>query len=75
MALQPSSSAVADDEGIEILSAEEGRALFDELARENLGISGDEFVRRWHEGEWRDIDSSPVVELVMSLPLVGLSWH
>lgn len=71
MASQPTSSAVADDEGIEILSLEEGRAFFDEMARERLGISGDEFVRRWHAGEWRDDHRSEILELVIMLPFAG----
>ena len=36
-----------------ILSLDEGRRLFDHQARQTLGISGDEFLRRWDAGEYR----------------------
>jgi hypothetical protein len=34
------------------LNDEEGRAFFDEQARAQLGISGEEFLRRWDAGEF-----------------------
>lgn len=34
---------------------EEGRALFDRQARQLMGMSGEEFIRRWDGGEFRDI--------------------
>ena len=37
------------------LSPEESRAWFDKQARELLGISGEEFVRRLDAGEYADI--------------------
>jgi hypothetical protein len=39
-------------------SAEEGRAMFDRQARELVGMSGDEFIRRWDAGEFRDVADS-----------------
>jgi hypothetical protein len=36
-----------------ILSPDDGRRLFDHQARRTLGISGDEFLRRWDAGEYR----------------------
>ncbi|CAA9584359.1 MAG: hypothetical protein AVDCRST_MAG59-5268 [uncultured Thermomicrobiales bacterium] len=36
-----------------ILSLDEGRRLFDHQSRRTLGISGDEFLRRWDAGEYR----------------------
>lgn len=41
-----------DVEGVKVLSEAEGRALFDEVARHVLGISGEEFLRRWDAGEY-----------------------
>ncbi len=37
------------------LTVEESWALFDQHARELLGISGDEFVRRWNAGDYDEI--------------------
>ena len=44
----------ADEDGVAVyeLDAGEGRALFDKAARRELGISGDEFLRRWDAGEY-----------------------
>lgn len=54
---------------VRILSKEEGRRLFDEEARRTLGISGDEFIRRYDAGEFDDPDDSPeVMNLVSLLP-------
>lgn len=46
-------TAVLDQPAAEAreLTREEGRALLDEHAREFLGISGAEFMRRWDAGE------------------------
>ena len=58
----------ADGE-VRFLSREEGRALFDQRARNLLGISGDEFLRRWDAGEYDamvdDPDHPEIVDLVM----------
>ena len=54
------------------LTAEEGREAFDRSARFTLGISGEEFLRRWGEGEWKnDIDQPGVITMYGLLPLVG----
>jgi hypothetical protein len=49
-------SAPADDaqesDGIRLLSEEEAREHFDRSARRLLGISGDEFLRRYDAGEY-----------------------
>lgn len=52
------------------LSPEEAQALFDQLARESLGISGDEFLRRWDAGEYEGVDTPEVIEMYMLLGLV-----
>lgn len=38
------------------LSQEEGRELFDRAAWHHLGISGEEFMRRWDAGYYDDPD-------------------
>lgn len=54
------------------LSYEEGRRMFDERCRARLGISGDEFLRKWDAGEYGpDPDDHPgVMGLYMLLPFV-----
>jgi hypothetical protein len=53
------------------LSREEGRALLDRAARDLLGISGEEFLRRWDAGGYeadRDRCEPDVTELAMLIP-------
>jgi len=38
------------------LSREEGREMFVRVARRKLGISGEEFIRRWEAGYYDDPD-------------------
>lgn len=54
------------------MSDEQAHALFERAAREELGMSGEEFLRRWDAGEWRDTwDDIPAVRSVqMMIPLV-----
>lgn len=40
------------DDGIRFLDDDEARELFDREARRLLGISGDEFLRRYDDGEY-----------------------
>jgi hypothetical protein len=58
--------------GIVQVTAEEGRELFDRKARETLGISGEEFLRRWDAGEYRPVpdtrEGRKIGRLVMMLP-------
>jgi len=42
-------------EGVQIISAAEAREIFDYQARRLMGMSGEEFLRRWDEGEFRDL--------------------
>lgn len=53
-----------------ILTDEEGRALFDETARHLLGISGEEFARRYDAGYYDDKPDmhEEVIELHLMLP-------
>jgi hypothetical protein len=56
------------------LTEEEGRRHFDEAARRELGISGEEFLRRWDAGEYQPIPDTPegwkVGRLYMMMPFV-----
>jgi hypothetical protein len=63
------------DQGVgwRVVSAEEGRALFDGRARETVGMSGDEFIRRWDAGEFRPVacntpEGRKINRLVMLMP-------
>jgi hypothetical protein len=42
-------------DSIIILEGEEARAYFDESARELVGMSGEEFLRRLDSGEWDEV--------------------
>ena len=42
-------------EGVEFVTREEARAIFDAAARRELGISGEEFLRRWDNGEYQPV--------------------
>lgn len=42
-------------EGIEFVTPEEARVLFDREAQRTLGISGEEFLRRWDSGEYQPV--------------------
>lgn len=54
------------------LSPEEGRRFFDEQAHKLLGVSGEEFLRRWDAGEYDstadDPDHPQVMRLAMLIP-------
>ncbi len=53
------------------LDAVEERAFFDRSARALLGISGDEFVRRWNAGEYDDVADDPAHWDVLYLAMLG----
>jgi hypothetical protein len=63
--------SVAEPEVVYV-SPEEGRRMFDEVARQWTGLSGEEFIRRWEAGEYADMveseDNRHVVELVLMIP-------
>jgi len=66
-------SGTACDVDVVTLTEEEAVAAFDALARRGMGISGEEFLRRWDAGEWADVDLDSVpglVDVSMGIPLV-----
>jgi hypothetical protein len=63
------------EDRIRELTDEEARELFDRSARHYLGISGEEFLRRWDAGEYDDPDDRTknppeVMEVASLLPFV-----
>lgn len=58
------------DGRVQYATPEEGRALFDYQARKLLNISGEEFLRRWDEGEYRDIADAPGQRHIMRLAML-----
>ncbi len=52
---------------VEELSAEEGRALFDRRVREDMGISGDDYLAQYDRGEL-DYTSEAAVGLLPLIP-------
>lgn len=70
-----------DDSGVEVihLTVEEGLSLFDQRARELVGMSGDEFLAHLDAGTFQytigpDGEDRKYNELVASLFLVGRSF-
>ena len=47
---------------------EEGRAMLDRAAHEVLNISGNQFLARWDNGEYRDTDDPAIARLAMLIP-------
>jgi hypothetical protein len=47
------------DNGIRWLDDEEAHAFFDATARELVGMSGEEFLRRLDAGEWDNMIDEP----------------
>lgn len=65
----------ADDGQVRQLTREEGRELLDRHSHRYLGISGEEFIRRWDAGQYGDPDDRTknppgVMHLAMLLPFV-----
>jgi hypothetical protein len=50
------------------LTREEGLELFDRNARRLLGISGEEFLRGWDDGEYADAEDPKVSSLAAMIP-------
>lgn len=54
-----------------VLTRKEGKKLLDRQARRNLGISGEEFVRKWDAMEFIDPDRPEVMRVAFLLPFGG----
>src|SRR5437879_3411216 len=68
-AAMPAPEALPSNAGVDIhwLGDEEARQLFDGRARYWLGISGEEFLRRWDAGEFADDPDRTEVQSVAIL--------
>jgi hypothetical protein len=42
-----------------IVTPREGRRMYDEAVREYMGMSGEEFLRRWDAGEFHELYDKP----------------
>lgn len=66
--------AVSDEDQIKFMSPQETWQWFDNESQTLLGISGEEFLRRWDAGEYRDVFDTPghygVTHLGMLVDLV-----
>lgn len=62
-----------DDQGgdvtIQYISPQEGTELLDRQARKYLGMSGEEFKRRYREGTIEDPERADVLAIAFLLPL------
>lgn len=56
-----------------VLTPEESRAFFDGKAQELLGISGDEFRRRWYAGYYDETADLPGNSDIIYLAMLGAS--
>jgi hypothetical protein len=56
------------------MTDDEAREMFDESARYWLGMSGDEFLRKWRNREFGDVSNHPnhlrIMEVAFLLPFV-----
>ncbi len=64
---------IKEDEDDLFLAPEEGRRMFDAAVRDRMGISGEEFIRRWEAGEYWEISDREgfrhIGDLIMLIPL------
>jgi hypothetical protein len=67
-----STKSTAGDDSIETMTREEGFRLLDRQARKFLGMSGEEFVRRFRAGEIEDPHRLEVARVAILLPLAEL---
>ncbi|WP_300604588.1 hypothetical protein [Trebonia sp.] len=47
---------------------EQGRAMLDRAAREELGLSADQFLAKWDTGGYDDADDPAVTRVAMLIP-------
>lgn len=60
--------------GVDVVTREEGLAIFDRDARQALGISGEEFLRRWDAGAYQPVpdtvEGRAIGQLAVLIPFV-----
>jgi hypothetical protein len=63
----------ASASGVEYLSREQAQGQFDEAARAIAGVSGEDFIRRWDAGEYRELRLTNPVQYGRLSNLSGIS--
>ncbi len=58
-----------NEEGVQELTQEEGRSLFQKQCQRYLGMSAEDFMRKWEADEFADSDRPEVMRVAMLLPL------
>ena len=61
------SSKTDQNDAVE-LTREQGKELFDRRAWKLLGISGEDFLRRWDSGDFMNSDDPKVSTLAVLIP-------
>lgn len=59
MEAEVSGNTACDVEVVE-LSESESCALFEQVVQREMGIGREEFLRRWDDGEWQDVNIDEV---------------
>ena len=78
--LKPDYGPVPDDfdpdeiPGVHAVSKQEAHELFEEQAMKTLGISGDEFVRRWEAGEYQPVPDDTEGRKIARLSMI-IGFH
>jgi hypothetical protein len=71
--LPPDQEHAGEDDYFHEVTREEAAVYFDSQARLALGISGEEFLRRWDDGEFKPVPDTreywSLGRLVMLIPL------
>jgi len=62
-------SSNENDVTVQIMTPEETWGAFDTRARQNLAMSGDDFVRAWRSGSIGNPDRPEVMDVLMLMPV------
>jgi len=68
MATREPATAPASEQHFCELSLEEGLTLLDREAQRYLQMSGEDFIRRWDTGEFKNVDRRDVLRVASHLP-------
>ena len=61
---------IRSDHEVEVVEVtrEQGRAMLDRAAMDELGMPGDQFLARWDAGDYDDADDPAVTRVAMLIP-------
>lgn len=62
-------SMPAENGRIRQVSPEDGRKVFNRLARRHFQMTGNEFLRAWQEGRFEDSEQPEIAQMVVLMPL------